>query len=510
MRNEAFADTIVVGAGSSGAVIASRATERSDREILLVEAGPDYAELGDLARDLRDGTRNSMWSHDWRFRHRPLPGQVIFPFPRGKIVGGSSAVNTCIAIRGQPYDYDEWAELGLPDWTWEQCLPAFKRIEDDRDLVNEWHGQGGPIPVRRHPRSELTPWQAAFTDACLGLGFPACSDHNDPTQRGVGPHTMNKIDGVRQSAARGYLRAEVRARPNLKILADTLVRRVLVEGGQVSGIEIERGGSVSTIGARRVFLCGGAIGTPGILLRSGIGPRERIERLGVDLVANLPGVAARLLDHPGVAIFLVPKPKSFVPTHLIQSLLRFTSEGSPYRDDMQLQAGSFVPLPRNAGVLPLVSIMSSVGKPRGHGKIHFESADPRSRPRIESDLLGHPRDLDCAVQAMELAWLCASSKEMREHAVFLWPGERTLHRRDWIREFVVKSCDSGYHPCGTAPMGPDDDEEAVCDGRGRVRQVDGLFVADASAMPTIPSANTNFPTLMMGERFGEWVRDGGV
>src|SRR5215472_6392998 len=174
MTRRPHADTVVVGAGSSGAVIAARATERSDREVWLLEAGPDYPAQEALPADLRNGRRNSMLKHDWDFFYRPNERQVLFHFPRGKVVGGSSAVNTCIALRGQPYDYDEWAERGLPDWSWQKCLPAFKRLENDLDIVNEWHAQDGPIPIRRHTPEELTRWNHAFLEACAALGYPAC------------------------------------------------------------------------------------------------------------------------------------------------------------------------------------------------------------------------------------------------------------------------------------------------------------------------------------------------
>ena len=151
--------------------------------MLLLEAGPDYPDDGLLPRDLRDGTRNSWRAHDWGFRHRPTPGQILFAFPRGKVVGGSSAVNTCIALRGQPYDYDEWAARGLPEWSWDACLPAFKRLEDDLDFDNEWHGKDGPIPIRRHPPGELVPWQAAFVEACRELGLPRLRRHATTRRR---------------------------------------------------------------------------------------------------------------------------------------------------------------------------------------------------------------------------------------------------------------------------------------------------------------------------------------
>lgn len=501
------ADTVVVGAGSSGAVIASRATE-ADRPVLLVEAGPDYPDPDALPADLRNGTRNSMRRHDWGQMHRPRPGSPLrLWFPRGKVVGGSSAVNTCIALRGQPHDYDEWASMGLRDWSFDQCLPAFKRLENDLDVRSRWHSQDGPIRVRRARPDELAPWQAAFLEGCATLGFASCPDSNDPTSTGSGPHAMNVVDGVRQSAAR-YLDPAVRRRPNLSVLADTLVRRVLLRGRRVVGVEVETHGRVHEIVSPRVLLCAGATSTPGILLRSGIGPRKAVERLGVPLVVDLPAVGARVLDHPGSAIFLRPctahradgKP-------FIQTVLRTTSASGP-RNDVFLQPGSVVPTPY--GDLPLVSLMQCVGKSYGQGTLEWTSANPRVGPRIESRLFVDERDRERALDAILLAVELARSPPMRDLASFFWPPPSVVGSRARMGQWLGRVCDSGYHPCGTVPMGADDapDTQAATDGRGRVRHVDGLWVADASLMPTIPSAHTNLTALMMGERFGEWMRLG--
>jgi choline dehydrogenase len=450
-----------------------------------------------------------MHAHDWGYRHRPTEGQMLFRFPRGKVVGGSSAVNTCIALRGQPYDYDEWAARGLPQWSFESCLPAFKRLERDLDVQNDWHGSEGPIPIRRHPPEELVPWQAAFLEACSALRYPACPDHNDPKPEGYGPHPMNKVQGERMSAARCYLTSEVRRRPNLQIRARTLVRRVISQNRRVTGLEVETDGRIEVLSASRVVLCAGAIATPCILLRSGIGPRAKVEKLGVDCVLDLPAVGARLLDHPGAAIILAPRLGLAHASHpLIQTVLRYTSEGSSYPNDMQLQPGSFFALPQVP--LPLVSIMCSVGKPKGYGRLELTTADPHEKPRIESAILAHPEDRARAVEAMELAWFCVRSAPMKKLAYFLWPGENVLRRRASISEWIVRSCDSGYHPCGTVPMGADDDPDAAVDGYGRVRGMTGLWAADASIMPTIPSTNINLPSLMIGERFGEWFREGTI
>lgn len=501
------ADLIVVGAGSSGAVIARRVTENANRRVLLLEAGPDYPEAALLPADLADGSRNAMLSHDWGYRHRPTRRNVRFPFPRGRVVGGSSAVNTCIALRGQPRDYDEWAERGLSEWSWAECLPAFKRLERDLDVDNEWHGQDGPLPVRRHPPEEWAPWQAAFVEACRELGFPACYDSNEPGTHGVGPHAMNKVAGRRISVAEAYLTAEVRRRENFELRPNTLVRRVLLRGRTVCGVEVEGPDGVQTLEAERVVLCAGAINTPGMLLRSGIGPRAEVERLGCAKVADLPAVG-RLLDHPGTAIFLRPRfgaPGSYRHP-LIQTVLRYSTGRVGGPADMLLQPGSKLTLPRID--VPLVSVMCSVGKPRGQGRMHWLSADPRARPHIDSQLLAEPHDLALAADAMQLAHRLAQTRPMSELAAHFWPSARVLRKRARVEEWIFGACDSGYHPCGTAAMGVAGDPQAATDGRGRVFGVENLYVADASVMPTIPSSNIHLPVLMVAERIGAWLRDG--
>jgi choline dehydrogenase len=320
---------------------------------------------------------------------------------------------------------------------------------------------------------------------------------------------MNKIGGERMSAARCWLGPAVRRRDNLRIRPGTLVRRVLFENRRVTGVEVESGGRVETIRCRRVVLAAGAVMTPGILLRSGIGPRAEVARLGVALVADVPAVGARLLDHPGAAIILVPR--SYQPSlgaPLLQTMLRYTSAGSLLPGDMQLQPGSFIHFP--TGVVPGVSLMAMVGKPSGWGTIVFPSADPHARPRLDGRHLVDGADLDRAVEAISLAYDLTRTRAMRGTVHYFWPGERILCDPEALRAWIWRSCGSGYHPCGTAPMGPEGAADAAVDPHGRVRGVTGLHVADASIMPTVPSANIHLPGLMIGERFGEWLRDDSI
>ena len=503
-------DLIIVGAGSAGSVIATRVTEDPKQRVLLIEAGPDYADRDSLPEDLRDVHKNSLVAHDWGFVYQPAAStRADVPLPRGKVTGGSSAVNTAIALRGLPADYDEWAAAGCPEWAWERCLPAFIRLETDQDIENELHGRDGPIPIRRHTREELAPIQQAFLDACRTLGYPDCPDHNDPDTTGAGPHPMNKQGRLRISTALAYL-STARSRPNLTIRPKTLVRRAVVSNGQATGLEVETDGAVETIEGTRIVLAGGSIQSPPLLIRSGIGPRDVLERLGVSIVREAPGVGARLLDHPGSLVALVPKPGvADFDQAMIQTALRFTATGSDEFNDMQLEPLSFIQRVDEGPLL--MGLAAVIEKTRGHGRLLFHSADPQAQPSIEPNFLEDEWDQERMVEGLEIALRLAETKEIREVSeLIVRPKPEVAKDRDALRGWARHFCGSGYHPCGTAPMGDAGDENAVVDQYGRVFGVEGLFVADASIMPTIPRANINIPTIMIGERFGEWLRDGQI
>jgi choline dehydrogenase len=474
------------------------------RQVLLLEAGPDYLPP-QLPPDLQDGRRNSMTAHDWGYRHHPSEKSVEFPLPRGRVVGGSSAVNTCIALRGQPEDFDEWAELGLSEWSFEHCLPAFKRLESDLDFPDHpAHGKAGPLPIRRHKADELVPIQAAFMEACKERGYPACDDSNEPGRAGFGPHAMNKIEGRRISAAEAYLTPEVRRRDNLTIRPHSLVRRVLFENKRAVAVEVEGRHGIERIDAAQVILCGGAINTPGILLRSGVGPDSELRRLKCDVVLDAPAVGRKLLDHPGTGIFVLARRGVHVDYEapIIQTVLRYSSGLCNNRADMLLQPASFTMLKHK---WPLFGLVTQVGKPRGHGVMRYPDANPHSRPQIRSHFFEDPQDRALARQALEKILDLLQTRALSALGRPLFPQPGFLLRDRLIDFAIPRLCDSGYHPCGTVPMGVTPGPDAAVDGRGQVFGLQGLYVVDASLMPTVPSSNIHLPTLMMAERMAEWL-----
>jgi choline dehydrogenase len=497
--------TVIVGAGSAGCVIASRMTESSAHEVTLLEAGPDY--LAVRPADLRDGTRNAYTTHDHGYAHRPsATARFRVPMPRGRVVGGSSSVNTCVALRGVPADYDEWASLGLSAWSWAECAPAFARLERDLDALDgridaSGHGIDGPLRIRRARDEELSPWQRAFGDACEALGHARVADHNDGRSTGIGPHPKNAIDGVRQDAASAWLTPDVRARPNLRVVDHALVHRVRFRRGRAVGVELERHGVVRAIDADRVIVCAGAIATPGVLLRSGIGPRADLARLGVDVVREAD--VGRLLDHPGTAVFLWPTREGVVDLDapLLQMALRLRARGMD--GDLQIQAGSywFFPLGRGRAV-PGVSIMLQVGKPESEGRVTYRTTDPHERPVIDSNLFATAHDRSVGAEGLSIVRELLATRALRDLARPVWPRPSHLASRAELERMLPNLCDSGYHPSGTVPMG------RATDAFGRVDGIEGLHVTDASLFPTIPTANIHLAVLMLAERFGAWLRDG--
>ncbi|MBI1361573.1 MAG: FAD-dependent oxidoreductase [Alphaproteobacteria bacterium] len=497
-------DLIVIGAGSSGCALAARASEDPNRHVLLVEAGPDYSDLRSTPFDLVNSHNNSYSAHDWGLSYLPTAGRDV-RFPRGRVTGGSSAVNTTIALRGVPEDFAEWAATGLPEWNWEGVLPAYRRLERDLDFGERaWHGDAGPIPIRRYPASEMTLPHLAFFEAAKALGYPECADANEPEGWGASPQPMNKLGRLRVSCAVGYL-APARIRPNLDIRPETLVTRLIIENGRCTAVEVRnRTGAIEIIRARLIVLAAGAIMSPAILMRSGLGPRAQLEAHGVEVHRDIPGVGQNLSDHPALSVTMRPKDPAMIDhdAPIIQSILRYTAPGSDKRCDLQIEMLSFT----GRRDEPQFGIAGVVEYQHGRGELRLASADPDAAPVIDMHFCEDDRDLErlvaCYRDVLDFARQPAIA-DLAEDIVFPRGGSPTDER---IAGLCRRFAGSGYHPCGTAKMGPASDPMAVVDQQGLCHGVDGLVVADASIMPAVPRANTNLTAIMIGEKIGEWLR----
>lgn len=497
-------DTLIVGSGSAGNILAARLTEDSTRELLLLEAGPDYPTVESLPADIRQGYGTPSGiiaqSHDWGYTGQASPQRDDMPVPRGRVVGGSSAVNAQIFLRGLPEDFAAWVDLGNEGWSFEEVLPYYRRLENDHDFGSEEiHGGGGPIGVRRYPEEEWGPDQQAWAEACRQAGFPECPDANVPGSTGIGPFPLNNIEGVRQSTAVTYL-AQARNRPNLHVLADCTTHKVLLEDGKTVGVEVKRGGEVELYFAEEIVLCAGAIGTPQIMMLSGIGPAPHLQEVGVTVNCHLPGVGENLRDHPTTDLYWE---LLFSPTgqfHWHQAGLRYTAAGSSLFNDMIVYVGA---VPDSAGgkgdylfVRPTVNL--AVGK----GELRLRSDNISDQPLLNYRYFAEEFDRERQREAIRLC-----TEFIEEHPAFrglcgrVLAGPRNgLHDDKALDSWILANADTGHHTSSTCKMGPASDPMAVADQSGRVHGVDGLRVVDASLMPDSVRANINATVMMMAEK----------
>jgi choline dehydrogenase len=508
-RGRAMQNHIVVGAGTSGAIIAARLSENPNTNVLLLEAGPDYETQSTMPADLLDSKNIAGAAHDWGYKAIPVEGRTM-PYQRGKVVGGTSAINAAAALWARPADFDAWVGLGNTGWRFADVTPYFQRLETDIGGIGSHHGRSGPISISRYSDTELIPIQRAFYKGCLVSKFSRVEDHNDLLSSGVGPWPMNRTGDTRISTLLSYINP-ARARKNLTIRPNCLVDQVLLNQGRARGVRLADG---SMEEAECVTLCAGSIGSPTILMRSGVGPKYTLEALGIESRIDLPGIGARIWDHAAVPIRLVPHPNECVIGRdpRFQIMARFTAPGSSQSDDMQLVMTTHLDL-RSAPLLaeeagvPVVAVLRvALMLPRGHGRLSLTSRDPLAQPNIELNYCSDPEDERRLMEGVRLAWKVLKSPPMaRAYARIAGLSDDIVGSDEALKRYMRANIGTYCHASGTAPIGPDSDANSVLDQQCRVRGTDNLYVVDASVFPLIPSAVPNLTVMMLGERAADWL-----
>lgn len=518
-------DYIIVGAGTAGCVLASRLSEDRKTRVLLLEAGgPDRKKEIRIPLAFSKLFRSEI---DWNYSTEPEPhlANRRLYWPRGKVLGGSSSMNAMIYIRGNPADYDHWRELGNANWGFTDVLPYFKRAENQHRGASEFHGAGGPLDVsdlrEKHPLSR------AFVAAAEETGFSRNDDFNGASQEGVGFYQVTQRRGRRWSAADAYLRPALHRR-SLKIEPRAQVSEILFDKNRAIGVRYFQGGALNEArAAREVILAGGTINSPQLLMLSGIGPADSLRKLGIEVIADLPGVGTNLQDHLVMVVeYECTKPITLETAESLPNYLRFLLFGSGPLTSNVAEAGIFTKTRKDSrapdlqilfgpcyyqkhGFDPPSDHRYSIGPtliaPRSRGTILLRSKNPLDAPMIRANYLAGDADMRVLVEGVKISRRIGGARAFAPYrGAETHPGIGVKSDEE-IAGSIRATAETLYHPVGTCKMGTD--AMAVVDPRLRVRGVEGLRVADASVMPEIIAGNTNAPVVMIAEKAADIIRE---
>ncbi|WP_419728963.1 GMC family oxidoreductase [Lichenicola sp.] len=486
-------DTLIVGGGSAGAVLANRLSAHAERQVLLLEAGPAYTAWNYPRSIASSDSVGASTGADWGYLTEP--GYVGHPIAavRGKVLGGSSAINAGVAIRPRPQDLLNW---NLPGWSFDELLPAMKRLEDSDSLNTSVHSHGGPLPLRQLTHDDLSPMQQAFVQAAAANGLAVIEDFDGDAVNGVGPYPMNIVNGVRINTGMAYLTNTVRARPNLRIRGNTTVDCVLFDADRAVGVRLLDG---DVVRASEVILSAGAYGSAAILLRSGVGPAEDLAALSIPVVSDLP-VGRRLKDHPFYYNAYAARPDRIGAQVPVVGAVAWTHSSTAEHGDEDLHISATHLFPHELSPTGVGFVLATgLTRPRSIGRLSLASRDAAVAPRIDLNFLADATDRARLLEGVRLARRIGQTAPLAGliHAE-LSPGPEARSDAE-IQAAINATLDTYHHPVSTAPMGVEGDPTAVVDLQGRVRGTFGMRVIDASIFPDAVSTATNITTIAVAE-----------